>query len=405
MNNRKNLVILFFNLVVVMMGFGIIIPILPFYVESFGGGGLGVGMLMAIFSIMQFIFAPIWGSLSDRYGRKPIILIGALGNAISLLLFGLSSSLWMMYVARALGGILSSATLPTAMAYIGDTTDEKNRGGGMGVVGAAMGMGMVLGPGLGGTLAKTSLSTPFFFAAGLSLIGVLLIFLLVPESLDKSKRHPSSKIELPKISLMLASLRGPLGFVFVLAFAVMFALTNFEGIFGLYAQYRYDYDATQVGLVMTVVGLVSTVVQGLLTGPVTKWLGERKVIKISLIASSVGFLLMIFPKTAFLIYLTVGFFVLSNAMLRPAIQSIVSKEATSGQGIAMGLTNSYMSLGRIFGPLWAGTMIDMNVIFPFLSGAIVFLILFFASLTRMKPAKSEVSAEEALLTTVNAMSQ
>ncbi|PKN85023.1 MAG: MFS transporter [Chloroflexi bacterium HGW-Chloroflexi-8] len=398
MNNRKNLIILFFTLVVVMMGFGIIIPIMPFYVESFGGGGLGLGLLMAIFSVMQFIFAPIWGALSDRYGRKPIILIGALGNALSLLMFGFSTQLWMMYVARALGGILSSATLPTAMAYIGDTTDEQNRGGGMGVVGAAMGMGLVLGPGLGGTLAKTSLSTPFFFAAALSLVAVLLIFIFVPESLEKSKRDPSSAIKLPKISILIRELRGPLGFMFLLAFIVMFALTNFEGIFGLYAQYRFDFNAAQVGLVMTIVGLVSTVAQGLLTGPTTKRFGERNVIKISLIASSLGFFLMILAKTTIPIYLTVGFFVLSNAMLRPAIQSIISKEAKSGQGIAMGLTNSYMSLGRIVGPIWAGTMIDINVIFPYLSGAIVFLFLFIAALIWMKPA---IKKDDPILSSIN----
>jgi len=388
MNNRKNLIILFFTMVVVMMSFGIVIPIMPFYIESFGGNGLGLGMLMAIFSVMQFIFAPIWGALSDRFGRKPILLIGALGNAISLLMFGFSTQLWMMYVARGLGGILSSATLPTAMAYIGDTTDHNNRGAGMGLVGAAMGMGMVLGPGLGGTLAKTSLSTPFFFAAGLSMVALLLIFIFVPESLEKSKRDHSSKIQIPKISILLHELRGPLGFMFLLAFAVMFALTNFEGIFGLYAQYRFDYTASQVGLVLTVVGLISTIVQGVLTGPTTKWIGERNVIKISLIGSSLGFMLMIFAKTPISIYITVGFFVLMNAMLRPAIQSIISKEARSGQGIAMGLANSYMSLGRIFGPLWAGTMIDINIIFPYLSGAIVFFILFIAAMIWMKHSRS-----------------
>jgi len=388
MNNRKNLIILFFTMVVVMMSFGIVIPIMPFYIESFGGNGLGMGMLMAIFSVMQFIFAPIWGALSDRFGRKPILLFGAFGNAISLLMFGFSTQLWMMYVARGLGGILSSATLPAAMAYIGDTTDHKNRGAGMGIVGAAMGMGMVLGPGLGGTLAKTSLSTPFFFAAGLSMFALLLIFIFVPESLEKTKRDLTSKIQMPKISILFRELRGPLGFMFLLAFAVMFALTNFEGIFGLYAQYRFDYTATQVGLVLTIVGLISTIVQGILTGPTTKWIGERNVIKISLIGSSLGFVLMMFAKTSVPVYVTAGFFVLMNAMLRPAIQSIISKEARSGQGIAMGLANSYMSLGRIFGPLWAGTMIDINIIFPYLSGAIVFFFLFLAAMIWMKQSRS-----------------
>ncbi len=388
MRNR-NLIILFFTLVVVMMGFGIIIPILPFYIEYLGASGTGLGLLMAIFSVMQFIFAPIWGTLSDRFGRKPILLIGVLGNAVSLLLFGLSTSLWMMYAARALGGILSAATLPTAMAYIADTTDFKNRGAGMGVVGAAMGMGMVLGPGIGGSLAKQSLATPFFFAAGLSVLAIILIMIFLPESLGKNLRRQDVKVAAPNLRVLLDALKGPLGFMFILAFSVMFALTNFEGIFGLYAQYRFDYDPVQVGFILTVVGLVSTLVQGLLTGPATRWLGEGLVIKISLIGSAVGFALMLTAISQWSVYLTVGFFVFMNAMLRPAINSIISKNSAGGQGVAMGLANSFMSLGRIVGPLWAGSMIDVNVSFPYLSGAVVFLLLFIASIIWLKDSLSQ----------------
>lgn len=388
MQNR-NLVILFFTLVVVMMGFGIIIPILPFYIEYLGASGTGLGLLMAIFSVMQFIFAPIWGTLSDRFGRKPILLIGVLGNAVSLLLFGLSTSLWMMYVARAFGGILSAATLPTAMAYITDTTDFKNRGAGMGVVGAAMGMGMVLGPGIGGSLAKQSLATPFFFAAGLSVLAIVLIMIFLPESLGKDLRRHDTKVEAPNFRVLLDALKGPLGFMFILAFSVMFALTNFEGIFGLYAQYRFDYDPVQVGFILTVVGLVSTLVQGVLTGPATRWLGEGLVIKISLLGSSLGFALMLTAASQWSVYLTVGFFVFMNAMLRPAINSIISKNSLGGQGVAMGLANSFMSLGRIVGPLWAGSMIDVNVSFPYLSGAVVFFVLFVASVIWLKESLSQ----------------
>ena len=387
--NKKNIAILFFTLVVVMMGFGIIIPIMPFYVESFGASGKGLGLLMAIFSIMQFIFAPIWGSLSDRFGRKPILLIGVLGNAISLLFFGLSSQMWMMYASRALAGILSSATMPTAMAYIGDTTDEKDRGGGMGVIGAAMGVGMVIGPGIGGTLAKTSLSLPFFVAAGLSVVALILILILLPESLEKDQRDNLAKVEAPNLSILWKALFGPVGFLLLLAFIVSFALTNFEGVFGLYTQHRFNYDPGQVGLVLTVVGLVSAVVQGGLTGPATRWLGERNVIKISLIGSAVGFGVMLLATNDLSVYLTVGFFIFTNAMLRPSISAIISREATTGQGIAMGLNNSFMSLGRIIGPLWAGTMFDINIIFPYLTGMVVLAVLFAFSLKWLKPGNAE----------------
>jgi DHA1 family multidrug resistance protein-like MFS transporter len=136
---------LFFTLVVVMLGFGMVIPVLPFYVDSFGGSGSSMGLLMATYAVMQFIFAPVWGSLSDRYGRKPVLIVGVLGNAIAQLLFGLSTSLGMLFVARALAGILSSATLPTAMAFISDSTTDRERSGGMGLIGAAMGVGMIWG--------------------------------------------------------------------------------------------------------------------------------------------------------------------------------------------------------------------------------------------------------------------
>ncbi len=158
MFKNRNLAILFFTLVVIMLGFGMIIPILPFLVEEFGGGGMAMGSLMAIYSLMQFIFSPFWGDLSDRYGRKPLLLMGTIGNGLTMIGFGLSGNLWMLFIFRALGGILSSATLPTAMAFISDSTSEKDRGGGMGLVGAAMGVGMVLGPGIGGMMGGKSIT-------------------------------------------------------------------------------------------------------------------------------------------------------------------------------------------------------------------------------------------------------
>ncbi len=389
MNNRRNLSILFFTMVVVMMGFGIIIPILPFYIESFGASGKGLGFLMAIFSIMQFIFSPIWGGYSDRFGRKPMLLIGALGNALSLLFFGLATQLWMIYLARALGGLLSAATLPTAMAYISDTTAEENRGGGMGIIGAAMGMGLVLGPGLGGLLAGDSLSTPFFIGAGLSMLALFLILIFLPESLPPSQRVQQVQIKGFDFKQIWMSLFGPIGYLMALSFFVFFGLTNFEGIFGLYAQHRFDYDAVQVGSIMMVVGLISTIVQGVLTGSVTHKYGERWVIKVSLIGSSIGFLLMLWAFSDLTLYLTVAFYVFANAMLRPAIASLVSTEAEGGQGTALGLANSYMSLGRIVGPLWAGFMFDVRISFPFLSGMIIFLVLFLVSFSWLRiPTRS-----------------
>jgi DHA1 family multidrug resistance protein-like MFS transporter len=192
-NQRKNLYILAFSLVVVMLGFGIVIPIMPFYVEQLGAGGTELGLLVASYAVMRLICGPFWGSLSDRIGRKPILMIGIFGYGITMILFGLATELWMLFLFRALSGILSSATSPTTMAYIGDSTPEKERGQGMGILGAAVGVGTILGPGLGGLLAGENLATPFFIAGGLSFIALLLIWLFLPESLPAADRRGIDK--------------------------------------------------------------------------------------------------------------------------------------------------------------------------------------------------------------------
>ncbi len=395
--NRKTIT-LFFTLVVVMMGFGIIIPILPFYVESLGASGQDLGILMAIFSFAQFIFAPIWGGLSDRYGRKPILMVGVIGNALTQVLFGLSNTIWMMFAARALSGILSSATLPTAMAYVADTTSEEERGGAMGVVGAAFGTGMVLGPIVGGFLAGYSLSTPFFIAAGLSMLALGLIWIILPELLPQSRRILAGTVRAvrgPQFKVMKDALLSPLGFLFFLAFLVSFGMTSFEGIFGLFAQMRFDYGPERVGVILTVVGVVSAVIQGLATGPATKRWGENAVIKASLIGSSLGFVIMLLARNYPAVLLTVGAFVLSNAMLRPAISAEISRGSSQSQGVNMGLNNAFMSLGRIIGPLWAGFLIDVNVTFPYTSAAVVMLIGFVLSLWKLNGGRHQIPKVEA----------
>ena len=381
MFKNKNLAILFFSLVVSMLGFGIIIPILPFYVEEFGGGGAEMGMLMTVFSAMQFIFSPIWGSLSDRIGRKPVLIIGAFGNAMSMALMGFAANYWILLSARALAGVLSSATMPAAMAFISDSTDEKQRGGGMGVVGAAFGVGMTLGPGIGGVMADVSLQAPFFFAAGTSILAMILIWISLPETLTSEKRSGThQQVRGLDLRLMWKSLFGPIGFLLILAFLHNFALTNFEGIFGFYAQKRYNFDPPTIGLIMTVVGLVSAVVQGILTGPATRRFGDAAVIRASLFASVLGFLSMLAAPNLGWVLVTCGFFVLSNSMLRPGVASLTSKRADIPQGAAMGLSNAYMSLGRIVGPLWAGNVLDLNLSYPFLTGALIMLIAGVASM-------------------------
>jgi MFS transporter, DHA1 family, multidrug resistance protein len=398
MNRTPNIGVLLFTMVVVMIGFGIIIPVMPFYVKAFGASGMALGGLMSVFSVMQFIFSPIWGNLSDRYGRKPMLLLGTFGSALSLGMMAFSGSLPLLFASRAIGGILSSATLPTAMAYVADKTSDEDRSQGMGLIGAAMGIGMVLGPALSGPLASRSLSLPFLAAALLSLVAMLLILFLVPESLAPEHRGGHAHAQGPQLARMRQALFGPMGFLFFLSFLVNFALTSFEGIFGLYAADRYAYDTTHVSIIFAVIGIISALVQGVATGPATRRWGENTIIKFSLLGSAIGFPLMLMANSFPTVLLTVGLFVLSNTMRNPALSSVISKKAETGQGQAMGLNNAFQSLGRIVGPLWAGALYDANLSFPYLSGGLIMLISYILSIPRLpsertKPATARVAGQ------------
>jgi DHA1 family multidrug resistance protein-like MFS transporter len=383
--NRGSLIILFATIAVVMVGFGIIIPVLPFLITSFGGSGTAIGPLISIYAVMQFIFAPIWGILSERIGRKPVLIIGIVGNGLSHLLFGLSDQIWMLFVARALAGILSSATLPTAMAYIGDRTSKDNRGGGMGQLSAAMMFGILAGPGLGGWLAGISLATPFFVASAASFAALLPVLILLPESLPRAARQvrPVGSI-INQFSNMKKAIAGPLAFPLMLALLLDLGLMIFEGVFGLFALERYGFGPMDIGYVLIMNGILGIVMQGLLSGPLTRKWGEVKVIKVSLLFGSVGFVLMLATTTLTGIMLTVGFFIVAHALLRPSISAYISKRTTGTQGEAMGLSNAFMSLGRIIGPTLGGLLYDIDITYPYLGGAIILLIGFFACLKWLK---------------------
>jgi DHA1 family multidrug resistance protein-like MFS transporter len=382
-SNRKNLAILSLTLGVVMLGFGMVVPIMPFYVESMGASATQLGLLVAVSPLIQLVASPLWGSVSDHRGRKPVLIVGLLGYGISMLLFGLATELWMLFAARALGALLSAATMPTTMAYVSDSTSEQDRGGGIGVLGAATGLGMILGPALGGLLGSQSLSTPFFLTAGVCLLTSVLVVLLLPESLPQEARRPAATgiRPLAQIQELRQTLAGPLGVLFLMAFLVSFGLSNFQGIFGYYALEKFGYGTKEVGWILTVVGLVAALAQGVLTGPLTKRWGEAIVIKTTLLGSAIGFGLLLAADSLMAVLLTTALFTLPNALLRPAVISLTSKHAEdTQQGIAMGLNNSSTSLGRVFGPIWAGLAFDLNPNLPYFSGAVIMVVGFLISL-------------------------
>jgi len=383
--NRRNLLILSLILIVAMLGYGMIIPIFPFYIETMGASGSAFGLLIAIGALTELIFGPLWGSLSDRVGRKPVLMVGMFGSALALVLMGLSSRFWMLLASRALSGVLLAALSSPALAYVGDSSADKDRGGGIGLLGGASELGITVGPALGGLLASKSLSTPFYVAAGISGVTLLLIFFFLPESLPAEARDdkPSEK-PLKGFSGFRDVVKGPVGALLLLLCLLSFALASFESVFGLYALKKFDYGPEQVGAILSVVGIVSVFGKTLLAGPATRRWGDSAVVKSSALAGVTGYLVLLLANTYPTILLATGFFILTKTLLRPALFALISKRASFGQGQAMGFSGAFTSLGRIGGALWAGSIFDLGVNYPYLSGAAIMGIGFLASLWVVK---------------------
>ncbi len=377
---NKNMVILIISLIVVMMGYGIAMPVLPFYIDNMGGRGIHYGLLIACYGIMQLIFAPVWGSLSDKVGRKPLLLLGMVGLGTAMAFFAISTQLWMLYAAQLVSGVMSSAALPSAQAYAADITSKEDRGGAMGKIGGAIGIGVVLGPGIGGLLASMSLNTPFFVASAFCLLTFLIILIGLPESLSIDKRVAKADIKFMQFKGIWQMLFTPIGFGLVAVFIAIFGQTIFSSVFGLYAIARFNYGPEQVGTFLMIMAFMYALAQGLIVGPLTKKLGEERVITLAFIGCSIGFTLLLLSTTYVTLMLSMSFFILLNSLLKPSALAFISKHAEGSQGQSMGIAESYMSLGRIAGPLWAGTIFDINLLFPFTSGVLVFLVTFIATL-------------------------
>jgi len=353
----KHLVLLFISIFLVGMGFSIIMPVLPYYAESLGANAFQLGMLITVYAICQFIFAPIWGAYSDRMGRKPVLLIGVLGFAVTFILFGYATQLWMLYLIRIAGGILSCATMPTAMAYVGDSTSLEKRGQAMGMVGAAMGMGMIFGPAIGGLLSTISLSFPFVFAGLLALANAVSVWLWLPESLAVEQRVVR-KIE--RASL-LEGIHSPFVVLFVVILFASIGESIHHGTFALFTEAKLSFTARDIGWAFTAAGVGSVLVQGLLVGRMINHWGEEKTASTGIILMGLSFVLFTFT---FNIPSSIAFMVVFSAgvgLIRPSISAAVSKRTQGTQGSAMGILQGYDSLGRSIGPALGGFMLDQGL--------------------------------------------
>lgn len=371
MKTKKALPVLFIVMFLVMIGFGIIIPVLPFYAEDMGASPIELGLLMAVYSVMQLLFAPMWGRISDQIGRKPVMLIGITGLALSFFLMAFATKLWMLFVARTIGGLLSSANMPTVMAYVADITSEEDRGKGMGIIGASVGLGFIFGPAIGGIFSKTSLSTPFLIAGISSLITIFLVLFILKESLTEKKNIQQTE----KISFK-HFFNHSLAILYFIQLFVSLSLAGLEATFAYYAAEKAGLNTVHIGYIFMIMGLTGAIVQGGLVGTLTKKFGEGFVIQLGTVISSIGFALILFVDSFLTAAIFLTIFGLGNGVIRPSVSALVTKKSTIGHGSATGLLSSFDSLGRIIGPPLGGWLFSITIGLPYISGIIISIIAF-----------------------------
>jgi multidrug resistance protein len=359
---RRVLGILFVVLFLVMLGFAVLFPVEPYYVRTFGATARTMGWLMASYALAQFLFSPLWGRLSDRVGRKPVLLTGLAGYALAMTGMGLATSLAGVFGARILAGVLSSATLPTAMAVIADTTGEADRAKGTGILGAAFGFGVIFGPLIGGQLGSLRITLPFFLAAALAAFAFLLVLGILPET------------RAPGVGVRGSDWRGfgreTAGF-YLLAFVVTFSLAGLETAFPFLAGDRLHLTERSVGLVYAVMGLVAALVQGGQAGRLRRAYGEERLILLGLGLGALGMASIALAPGPVVATAGISLFVAGHGLIRPANASLISQRAQGGHGLAIGLLDSLDSLGRILGPVAGGALYALRGTLPFVGGAVL----------------------------------
>lgn len=356
-----------------LLGFGLILPLLPFYAESFGASGFVVGLLIASYSFLQFIGAPILGRLSDRWGRRPVLLLSQFGTFIGFIVLGLANTLVLLFVGRIIDGI-SGANLSTAQAYISDVTEEKDRAKSFGLIGAAFGLGFIIGPAAGGWLSTFGYQVPAFVAAGLSALTMVLTYFMLPEPTRKggaaNARRPFS-IE----ALKRAITHPAVGSLLAIGFTFGVAFTMFQTSFALFAASRLGFSEQETGFMLAYVGLLSVIMQVVVVSRLVKKLGERQSLVLSIAALALGLGLMALVQTPLALIAVMPILSFGGGATTPVLTSLITKSVDRTEvGGMLGITTSIDSAGRVIAPIVANGLLMFNNALPSLAGAALLLI-------------------------------
>ena len=367
----RPLLIIFLTIFVNLIGFGIIIPLLPFYAETFGASPLVIGLLFAVFSVCQLVAAPALGDLSDRYGRRPVLVFSLVGTVASFVMLALAQSITMLFLARIVDG-LSGGSISTARAYVADVTEPRDRARAYGFIGAAFGLGFILGPALSGVLAEYSYTAPIWAAAALTLVATAMAWLWLPETVHKTRAGGGNPFR-----FLWPLLRRPdVGRLLVLDFIYWFAFAIFQTTFALFAARRFGFDVPQTGYVFSVFGVLGALVQGFLIHPLVRRLGDKVLFMWGLVLGAAGLAAAALATSIPLFLASLVPLALGIGFGHPTMTSLISRSSGGDeQGRVQGAASAVESLGRTFGPIWGNASLQrFGEATPYLSAA-AFLLL------------------------------
>jgi len=399
--NKSALATVFLVVVIDLLGFGIVLPLLPFYAQEFSASAVTIGLLYSVYSFMQLIFSPIWGSWSDRIGRRPIMLLSTFGAVIAYTIFGLAESLSVLFISRIVAGTMGG-NISTAQAYIADVTDEENRARGMGLIGAAFGIGFVIGPATATALihpafhefvgnigfvqfaewmSNNRFALPGFFAAFLSFCSFMMVLLKLPETVDTKKerkkvyRRPS--VFTPQFWRLLSEQKGKSARGYLIPLIIGFFLLSFGesslySAFPLFAESELGLTAEQVGVQFFYIGIIAVIVQGFLIKPLTNVFAEEKLFLTGNLLMVIGLGLIPFAWSTLTLACFLCLMALGKSLNTPTITSLISKEAGSDNvGAVMGASQGLSGLGRMIGPTWGGALFSVYFGLPFVATALI----------------------------------
>ena len=373
---KSILIILLSNVFIAFLGIGLVIPVMPSFMNSMQLSGKTMGYLIAVFAMAQLLMSPLAGRWVDRYGRKNIITIGLFLFGISELIFGLGTHVSVLYLSRMLGGISAAFIIPGVTAYVADITSVQDRPKAMGYVSAAISTGFIIGPGFGGFIAEYGIRMPFFFAAAIAFVACILSIFILKEPLTKEQlAEISAKTKQTNFINDLKKSLSPLYFIpFIIVFVLAFGLSAYETVFSLFSDHKFGFTPKDIATIITISAIFGVIVQIFMFGKMVDKLGEKKLIQLCLIAGAILAVASTVISGFWAVLVVTCLIFLAFDLLRPALTTYLSKAAGKDQGFIAGMNSTYTSLGNIIGPMLGGVLFDVNVHYPYLFSAVIMVI-------------------------------